>query len=427
MPDKKRTTGASKPAKAAAPKATAKAARPAPDNAKPATPRRAAKEPARAARPAGKPAPSKPTIAKSAVGKSAVGKSGTKAPVKPATAKTGAKPGANLAKGAVSKAPQKPPALKTATAKPLAATPAPASKAAAKSPSPRPPAPKPAPVKADAAPQKPTAKQTPAAKSAAPASKTGKSAPAPLQAPQAAMAEAVVDKEPPAPAVRAMAASKFAQPAPRPAPAPTPQVLSAPKPAAQPDIVGDLKPVPPSKAKSPAPASIDPGNLILVGAVAGAFGVQGEVRLRAFTAERDGVISYGPLYDARGKILLRPKSWREIKDGVAVLAPEVKSREEAEALRGQRLHVPRGSLPAPPEDEFYIVDLLGCRAEALDGVLIGEIVAVWNFGAGDILEVKPPNGGPHTRISFTKEVVPVVDLPGRRVVIDPPAEDAAAN
>jgi 16S rRNA processing protein RimM len=137
------------------------------------------------------------------------------------------------------------------------------------------------------------------------------------------------------------------------------------------------------------------------------------------------VISYGPLYGANGKIVLRPKSWRELRDGVAVVAPEVKSREQAEAMRGMRLYVPRTALPETRKDEFYIVDLLGCRVEALDGASMGEVVAVWNFGAGDIVEVKPANGGQNVRYSFTNEIVPVVDLPGRRVVIDPPAIEPA--
>lgn len=183
-----------------------------------------------------------------------------------------------------------------------------------------------------------------------------------------------------------------------------------------PEVVGESQPVPSFKAASAANAKA----LVLVGAIAGAFGVKGEVRLRAFTTKKDGIISYGALYGAEGKILLRPKSWRELKDGVAVIAPEVKSKEEADAMRGVRLYVPRANLPAPAEDEFYIVDLLGCRAEALDGAVMGEVVAVWNFGAGDILEFRPPDGGPNQRITFTKDTVPHVDLPGKRVVLDPP-------
>jgi 16S rRNA processing protein RimM len=200
-----------------------------------------------------------------------------------------------------------------------------------------------------------------------------------------------------------------------------PRTLAPPKPVAsvEPEIVGESQAVPAFKAKSGAKG------MVLVGAAAGAFGVKGEVRLRAFTDKKEGVISYGPLYGEDGKVLLRPKSWRELKDGVAVVAPEVKTREQAEKLRGRRLYVPRANLPPTAEDEFYIVDLLGCRAEAIDGQILGDIVAVWNFGAGDIIEYRPPNGGPNVRVTFTRETAPLVDLAGRRVVLDPPAPEPA--
>ena len=203
-----------------------------------------------------------------------------------------------------------------------------------------------------------------------------------------------------------------------------PKPLIAPKPVPVPEIVGEPKPVPAFKGKSAAGAA-NARSLVLIGAVAGAFGVKGEMRLRSFTAERTGIIAYGPLYSSEGKVLLRPKTWRELKDGVAVLAAEVKTREDAEKLRGTRLYVPRAHLPATAEDEFYIVDLLGCHAEAIDGAALGEVVAVWNFGAGDLLEVRPPNGGPNVRVSFTKETAPLIDLSGRRVVLDPPAPEPA--
>jgi 16S rRNA processing protein RimM len=198
-----------------------------------------------------------------------------------------------------------------------------------------------------------------------------------------------------------------------------PKPLAAPKPVAvEPETVGDLQAMPAFKGKAGGAKG-----MVLVGAIAGAFGVKGEVRLRAFTDKKDGVIAYGPLHSEDGKVILKPKSWRELKDGVAVVAAEVKTREDAEALKGTRLFVPRANLPATAEDEFYVVDLLGSRAEALDGTVLGEICAVWNFGAGDIIEYRPPNGGPNVRITFTKETVPHVDLAAKRVVIDPPAPE----
>jgi len=89
-------------------------------------------------------------------------------------------------------------------------------------------------------------------------------------------------------------------------------------------------------------------------------------------------------------------------------------------MKGQRLFVPRANLPPTADDEYYVVDLLGSRAEALDGTVLGDIVAVWNFGAGDIIEYKPPSGGPNVRLTFSKQAVPHVDLAAKRVVLDPP-------
>lgn len=197
--------------------------------------------------------------------------------------------------------------------------------------------------------------------------------------------------------------------------------LPTPKPVgAEPETVGELKAVPAFKAKAGGAKG-----MVLVGVIAGAFGVKGEVRLRAFTEKKDGVIAYGPLYGEDGKVLLKPKSWRDLKEGVAVVAPEVKTREDAEKLKGQKLYVPRANLPnLPPEkDEYYWVDLMGCRAETLDGAAMGEVVAVWNFGAGDILELRPPNGGQNVRITFTKTNVPLVDPVSKRIVVDPPAPE----
>jgi 16S rRNA processing protein RimM len=167
-------------------------------------------------------------------------------------------------------------------------------------------------------------------------------------------------------------------------------------------------------------AYTDPKDLVLVGAIAGAFGVRGEVRVRSFTAAPEGVVSYGPLYDADGRLVMTPKRWREINDGLAVSAPEIKDRDAAEALKSTALHVPRSVLPPVEEDEFYHIDLIGCRVETLAGEALGEIIAVQDFGAGDLLEVRA--GGKTLYFSFTKEVVPHVDIAARRVVVAPPTD-----
>jgi len=172
--------------------------------------------------------------------------------------------------------------------------------------------------------------------------------------------------------------------------------------------------------RSPEEASalkVDPASLVLVGAISGAFGVKGEVRVRSFTAAPEGVVSYGPLYDAEGRVVLTPKRWRVINDGLALTGPEIRDRDAAERLKSTPLHVPRHLLPPPEDDEFYHVDLIGCRAETLAGDLIGEVLTVQNFGAGDVLEIRENATGKTRYVEFSKADVPVVDLPGRRLVI----------
>lgn len=410
-----------------------------------------------AAKPAAKAAAPRASAPPQRVVKKEMSKLARPAPKRPTTGKTSATPAKAKAatKQAAPKAVTKPTAKKAPTPKPAApppakakSAPAPAPKAKAKVKAPPPakkveakpaPAPKPAPVakaKAKPEPKKangadakgapPVAAAKPAAAVAKPAAAPKPPKPKPVKEPKPpklAPVEAAFAK--PRPAKPLAVAAGRAQPLVRALATPmvraAPRPLATPKPAAaqEPELVGDLKPVPAFKAKSGAAKG-----MVLVGAVAGAFGVKGEVRLRAFTEKKEGVISYGPLYGEDQKVLLRPKSWRELKDGVAISAPEVKTREDAEKLRGQKLYVPRANLPSTEEDEFYIVDLLGCRAEALDGKVLGEICAVWNFGAGDIIEYRPPNGGPNVRVTFTKDTAPLVDLPGKRVVLDPPAPEA---
>jgi 16S rRNA processing protein RimM len=164
-----------------------------------------------------------------------------------------------------------------------------------------------------------------------------------------------------------------------------------------------------------------PNDLVLVGAIAGAFGVQGEVRLRSFTALPDALVDYAPFYHADGSLALTPKSWRPVKDGIAVIAVEVNSREDAIALRNTKLYVPRAALPPADEDEFYHVDLIGLSVEALDGAPLGRVRSVIP-GPQDLLDI---DGTPGAKSSwflpFTKALVPVVDLAGKRLVAEVPA------
>ena len=162
-------------------------------------------------------------------------------------------------------------------------------------------------------------------------------------------------------------------------------------------------------------------DLVLVGAIAGAFGVQGEVKLRSFTAEPHALMDYAPFFDSDGAIALTPKSWRSIKDGIAVTAPEVHSREDAMALRNIKLYVPRSKLPPPEDDEFYHVDLIGLSVEALDGTPLGKVRSVIP-GPQDLLDIEGTPGAKSSWfLPFTKALVPVVDLAGKRLVAEVPA------
>lgn len=176
----------------------------------------------------------------------------------------------------------------------------------------------------------------------------------------------------------------------------------------------------PAKPAPRPPQAAARADLILVGAVSGAFGVQGEVRVRSFTADPASLFGYGPLLDAAGACVLDVTRFRPVPDGFAVTSPQVTSREQAMALRGTGLHVPRARLPATGEDEYYHVDLIGLAVEALDGAPLGTVRQVI-AGPQDLLEI---HGTPGTAASwhlpFTRALVPVVDLPGRRLVADVP-------
>jgi 16S rRNA processing protein RimM len=163
-------------------------------------------------------------------------------------------------------------------------------------------------------------------------------------------------------------------------------------------------------------------NLILVARVAGAFGVKGEVRLTAYTAEPMALLDYRELKRESGAAGLTLTSARPHKGGIVARATEVETREQAEALRGLRLYIPREALPEPEdEDEYYLVDLIGLAVETADGQPLGVIRAVQDFGAGDLLEIQPPDGASWW-LPFTRETVPEVRLAERRIVAVPPPE-----
>lgn len=159
---------------------------------------------------------------------------------------------------------------------------------------------------------------------------------------------------------------------------------------------------------------------VCVGAIAGAFGVRGEVRLKSFCAVAEDVAAYGPLSSEDGKQSFDVRLTGTVKGGLSARLSGIATKEQADRLRGTRLYAPRTALPALPDDEFYHADLIGLEAVDTGGAAIGRVAAVLNHGAGDLLELRGPGVKGSALVPFTREIVPTVDLAQRRVVIDPP-------
>ena len=157
---------------------------------------------------------------------------------------------------------------------------------------------------------------------------------------------------------------------------------------------------------------------ICVGAIAGAFGVQGEVRLKSFCTEPADIASYGPLYDESGARRFSIRLTRPVAGGLGARISGVATKEEADALKGVQLYADRDRLPRLPDDEFYHADLIGLEVRDTGGAVLGRVRAVQNHGAGDILEVMGPEG--EILIPFTLAAVPAVDLAAGRIIADLP-------
>lgn len=155
-----------------------------------------------------------------------------------------------------------------------------------------------------------------------------------------------------------------------------------------------------------------PQNLIVVAQITGAFGVKGEVRVRSFTDDPEACFTYGPLTDADGKVILTPVRHRVLNDLFGVTAKENRQREEWEAMRGTLLHASRDALPEADDGEVYVADLIGARVVHVDGRELGEVKSVQNFGAGELLEIRPPQG-PTYLLPFTEDNFPELDIAGR--------------
>ena len=160
---------------------------------------------------------------------------------------------------------------------------------------------------------------------------------------------------------------------------------------------------------------------ICVARIGAAHGVRGAVKLWTFTEDPLAVKHYGPLSTKDGARQFEVTHVREAKDHLVAMLKGVASREDAERLNGIELYIARDKLPETDEDEYYHADLIGLAAVNAANEAIGRVIAIHNFGAGDIIEIAPASG-PTLLLPFTNAVVPTVDLANRRVVIELPEE-----
>lgn len=158
---------------------------------------------------------------------------------------------------------------------------------------------------------------------------------------------------------------------------------------------------------------------ICVGAIAGSFGVSGEVRLKSFCAEPEAIADYGPLHTEDGARSFTVTLTRPVAGGLGARVSGIATKEQADALKGVSLYVDRARLPGLPDDEFYHSDLIGMEARDTGGLLLGRVTAVHNHGAGDLLEIEG-GGRKALLLPFTLAVVPTVDLAAGRIVVDLP-------
>jgi len=161
-------------------------------------------------------------------------------------------------------------------------------------------------------------------------------------------------------------------------------------------------------------------NRVCVARIGAAHGTGGEVRLWPFTARADAVAAYGPLQTADGTRTFEIEALRPARDFLVARLKGVADRAAAEQLRNTELYVPRERLPAPQPEEFYYADLIGLQAEDIAGRTIGTVIAVYNFGAGDILEIVPSPGGDTVMLPFSTAAVPRVEIETGRIVVASP-------
>lgn len=164
-------------------------------------------------------------------------------------------------------------------------------------------------------------------------------------------------------------------------------------------------------------------NKLLMGRIGAAHGIKGEVRIQSFTEDPLALASYGPLSTNKPGLTIKILAARTTTNVLVARLEGINDRNAAEKLNGVELYVDRALLPdTDDDDDFYHADLIGLKARLADGSEIGEVMAVPNFGAGDLLEIRDPRSGDTYLYPFSKVVVPEVRIADGYLLIDPPIE-----
>ncbi|WP_411891136.1 ribosome maturation factor RimM [Yoonia sp. SDW83-1] len=159
---------------------------------------------------------------------------------------------------------------------------------------------------------------------------------------------------------------------------------------------------------------------VIVGAIGGAFGVKGEVRLKSYCADPAAIADYTPLYTEDGRAFAQIVLTGQMKNGFAARLDGVITKEDADALRNVSLYADRAQMPSLPDDEYYYADLIGLTVLDTGGATLGTVKNVMDHGAGDLLEIAVPGQAETVLLPFTQANVPTVDLSAGRIIVDPP-------
>lgn len=159
---------------------------------------------------------------------------------------------------------------------------------------------------------------------------------------------------------------------------------------------------------------------VVVGTIGGAFGVKGEVRLKSFCADPAAIADYVPLFTEDGRRFDQIIVTGQLKNGLAVRLSGVTTKEDADALRNQTLFADRSTMPPAGDDEYYYADLIGLPVKDTGGRDLGTVKAVFDHGAGDLLEIALAGTSDTVLLPFTRAAVPTVDLAARVIIADPP-------